>query len=97
MDEFQHDKGGQTDEEAVDKEKIERAKEELWRIGGKAITCCAQWWHQGGGDGYTGNHIALFNAGAADNAGQTAKGSVEAVSIGESAKYSAEVKTDRLT
>ena len=66
-------KGGQADEDRVDEVEVEGA-EEIDRIAcGQAVARRAEGWHQGGGDGHTGYHVALLLGTEGYHAGQAAE------------------------
>ena len=62
--------GGQGDEHTVDGIQIQRPADKLPLARGDAITGCADWRHQGRGNGHTGNDVGLFPARDADNASE---------------------------
>ena len=65
---------GEPDEDGIDDVEVEGSDEVVEIHRRDAISCSTERWHEGGGDGDTGDHIPLILTGTGGDACQTAEG-----------------------
>ena len=68
-----HQEGGQGNEDAVDDKEVKGAEEKMHVQVGQPVAGGTQRRHEGGGDGYPGEHCAALFAAAFQDAGQAAE------------------------